>query len=100
MKSIIAAAVLALLAAPSFAGEVEDLIAGTLKECRGCDLQGANFKKADLAGVDLTGANLTDATFHRANLRGAILTGVTAIGTNFNLADLTQAQMDKGDFTR
>ena len=75
MRIVVAAAALVLMATPVFADQVADLIAGTVKQCRGCDLHGANFKKADLAGVDLTGANLTDATFHRADLRGAILTG-------------------------
>ena len=65
MRMVMAAA-LALMATPVFADQVADLIAGTIKECRGCDLHGANFKKADLSGVDLSGANLTDATFHRA----------------------------------
>ena len=78
MRIVMAAVALLCMASPVLADKVDDLIAGTIKECRGCDLQGANFKKADLAGVDLAGANLTDATFHRANLRGAILTDVTA----------------------
>ena len=90
MRMVITAALVVLAAGPAFADQVADLISGKIKACQGCDLHDANFKKADLAGVDLTGANLTDASFHRADLRGAILTGVTAIGTNFNLADLTQ----------
>src|SRR3569833_410623 len=67
----IAATLVFLTASPVFADQVADLIAGTIKQCRGCDLHGANFKKAELGGVDLTGANLTAATFHRAALRGA-----------------------------
>ena len=35
----------------AIAGPVEDLISGARTECRGCDLQNANFKKADLAGT-------------------------------------------------
>ena len=97
---IVLAATLAMMAGPVFADQVADLLAGTIKECRGCDLQGANFKKSDLSGVNLTDANLTDANFHRATLRGTILTGVKATGANFNLADLTQAQMANGNFSR
>jgi len=93
-------AILMFAAGSLWADPVSDLIAGTLDACRGCDLQDADFKKADLSGVDLTGANLSGASFHRANLRGAILEEVTAVGTNFNLAELTQARMGGGTFTR
>ena len=55
------AAFLVGMATAACEGAAEDLIAGLRKECRGCDLQGVSFKKADLTGVDLTGANLTDA---------------------------------------
>eukprot|EP01036_Dinobryon_divergens_P003654 gene3653-4836_t len=100
MRHSYIAALIVCLALPAAADQVQDLISGKIKACQGCDLSGANFKKADLSGVDLTGAILTDAGFHRANLRGAILDGVVAIGTNFNMADLTQAHMIKGNFTR
>lgn len=42
--------ILAMAAGPAAADQVADLIAGTIKECRGCDLREANFKKADLTG--------------------------------------------------
>ena len=89
---IILALVLALSApAAALAGPVEDLLGGTRKECRGCDLTDANFKKAHLSDVDFTGATLTNANFHRAILDGAIFDGVQAAGANFNLAGLSGA---------
>ena len=91
---------LMLVAQGAWATPADELISGQRKECRGCDLSGVSFKKANLAGVDLTGANLTNASFHRANLRGAILDGVTANGTNFNLIDGTQANFKGADLTR
>ena len=56
MKHFLVATLLTLAALPAAADQVADLISGKIKECRGCDLTGANFKKADLSGVDLTGA--------------------------------------------
>ncbi len=89
MKMLAAALVFA--ATGALATPAEDLIAGRIKECRGCNLSNLSFKKANLEGVDLTGAILTNTSFHRANLRGAILDGVSAVGANFNMIDGTQA---------
>ena len=58
-KRVAAAVVGGLLALPVWATPADDLIAGLRKECRGCDLTGVSFKKANLEGVDLTGAILT-----------------------------------------
>jgi len=38
--------------------------------CAGCDLQGADFTRRNLAGVDLSGANLQGASFMLADLSG------------------------------
>ena len=35
------------LTSPVLADPVQDLITGVRKDCRGCDLRGANFKKAE-----------------------------------------------------
>jgi uncharacterized protein YjbI with pentapeptide repeats len=35
----------------------DDFIAGRTRDCRKCNLAGADFKRRDLAGVDLAGAD-------------------------------------------
>ena len=99
MGTWVMAAFLVGMATSAFAGKAEDLIAGLRKECRGCDLTGVSFKKANLEGVDLTGAILIDASFHRANLRGAILDGVKASGANFNLVEAAKTSFKGADLS-
>ena len=53
-------------AAPYTPSDREAFLAGTSKDCRGCDLRNAKLKRRDLRGVDLTGADLTGAVLHRA----------------------------------
>ena len=48
-------------------------LAGTSKDCPGCDLRGVSLKRRDLSGADLTGADLTDAVLHAARLTNAKL---------------------------
>lgn len=87
--------------------------------CPGCDLHGANLKRADLHGANLKGANLAGADLHAANLEGADLSGANLEGANLNkiaarranfeganlqkvmlyAATLDGAQMAKADFT-
>src|SRR3569833_3982895 len=92
MNLLFTAALLTLgLVAPALSDPVQDLFSGSRKECRGCDLHDANFKKADLSGVDFTGADLEGASFHRAILKGAIFDAIKGDGANFNLSDLAGA---------
>ena len=60
--------------------DLADFLAGRSKDCRDCNLSGANLKRFDLSEADLAGANLAGANLHRArlarvNLSGANLTG-------------------------
>jgi Pentapeptide repeats (8 copies) len=73
------------------ADQREDFLAGRVKECPGCDLSGANFKRRDLTGANLAGANLRDANFHDARLIGAKLAGADFSGANLNKANLSRA---------
>ena len=40
-------------------------LAGTAKDCPGCDLRGASLDRRDISGADLSDANLRGATFSR-----------------------------------
>src|SRR5262249_30366887 len=86
-----AAAVASYPAAGPEAGQREDFLAGQIKECPGCDLSGANFKRRDLTGANLAGANLKDANLHDARLIGAKLAGADFSGANLNKANLSRA---------
>ncbi len=66
------AVVTAYPSARAEAGQREDFLAGHIKECPGCDLSGANFKRRDLTGANLAGANLKDANFHPPSWREPI----------------------------
>ena len=46
MRHSYIAALIVCLALPAAADQVQDLISGKIKACQGCDLSGANFKKA------------------------------------------------------
>src|ERR1700741_997258 len=46
-------------------------LAGTTKDCPGCDLRQARLKRRDLSNANLTGANLSGAVLHRAKLTRA-----------------------------
>ena len=78
MRIVVAAAALVLMASPVFADQVADLIAGTVKQCRGCDLHGANFKKADLAGVDKMNVPAIDAVQARVQSAQAMIAAAGA----------------------
>lgn len=77
---------------------------------KGIDLQGANFKRADLRGsrlagsfrerVNLRNADFTDANLEEAKLDRLDMAGITATGTNFTHASLTHAILKGADLTR
>jgi uncharacterized protein YjbI with pentapeptide repeats len=100
MKSWIVSALLVLglgllpgLADSARAGDKADFLAALSKDCRGCNLSGANLKRFDLTGADLAGANLTGANLHRAKLTGANLAGANLTGANLNKADLRRTNL-------
>ena len=61
--------------------------------CRGANVEGANFLGAYLSGADFTGANLSGAAFSSADLRRA-----TFIGANLTNARLNSTQLEQVDF--
>jgi uncharacterized protein YjbI with pentapeptide repeats len=74
-------------AGPGAMAQAQDaaaFLAGTAKDCPGCNLAGASLKRRNLTGVNLAGANLAGASFHRSVLRGANLSGADLTGANFN----------------
>ena len=71
------------------AQNVEAFLAGTSKDCRGCNLANAKLKRRNLAGADLSGANLAGASFHRSNLRGANFQNAFTYNANFENTDLS-----------
>ena len=73
------------------AQNAEAFLAGTSKDCPGCNLAGAMLKRRNLTGADLSGANLTGATFHRSNLRAANFSGADRTDANLNQTELLQA---------
>ncbi len=73
------------------------------QDLHGRQLQGAEYIKADLAGVDLSASDLTGAVFNTSNLSGADLRGATlrdvvAFASPFNGADLRNAVLENGLF--
>ncbi len=60
--------------------------------CIGCDLQGADLKKADLRGVNLNQANLQKADLREANMMAASLRGADL--RQANLTDATVLVVD------
>jgi len=67
-------------------------------DMHGRDLNGYEFIKADLRGVDLSGSDLRGAVFNNSllegtNLRGADMKDVLAYSTDFDEADLRDANL-------
>src|SRR5215471_19877016 len=60
-------------APPTSASDRDAFLAGTGKDCPGCDLREAKLKRRDLSDADLTGADLSSAVLHRAKLGNARL---------------------------
>src|ERR1700735_5793378 len=71
--------------------ERQAFLAGTSKDCPGCDLRDAKLKRRDLSGADLTGADLTDAVLHAARLTNAKLAHATLREANLDKADMKRA---------
>ncbi len=63
------------------------------RECRGCNLAGAEFIGEDLSKVDLTGANLTGAVFRGSKLDKTILTKATLDGALFENVELYRSNL-------
>ena len=105
----------AVLAAPSHSGTAEkgirtaslsplERIKAGQRDCRGCDLHGADLSNQCVKGGDLTGANFAEvnahymcmslANFTDVDFRGADLTGANLAYSNLTGADLTGAVLD------
>ena len=89
-------------------GSTSETLGETVANCgaspKGCNLQGADFTNADLAGLDLSGANLQKAVFDGANLAGTNLSGSNMqsdsfVGADLTGANLSGANLQKSDFT-
>jgi uncharacterized protein YjbI with pentapeptide repeats len=84
-------------------GPIERIKAGE-RDCRGCDLHGADLSNQCVKGGDLTGANfervkalymcMSMANFTNVNFRNADLTGANLAHSNLSGADLTGAVLD------
>lgn len=59
-----------------------------LKQCVGCDLNGANLEGASLEMADVRDADLRQAKLYKVNFRGANLTGAMFTGADLSGADL------------
>src|SRR4051812_40832109 len=68
-------------------------LAGTTKDCPGCDLREVSLKRRDLGGADLTGADLSGATLHAARLTNAKLSHAKLHEANLNKADLKRTNL-------
>jgi uncharacterized protein YjbI with pentapeptide repeats len=64
------------------------------------DLSFACLDERDFRRANLAGVNLTHAFLHDADLRGADLRGATLVGTNFCRARLCDAQLNGADLHR
>jgi hypothetical protein len=60
---------------------------------QGCDLRGAYFGCSDLLDAVLSDCDLRDAYFGYARMRGAVVSGVGGRWTNFERAELTEADL-------
>jgi len=89
------------------------------RECKGCDLSGAElpysaFKNIELTGADLSGANLNGVDFYsaimvdvdlsgadltEANLNSAVLKGADLRGATFYRANLLGANLTDADLS-
>lgn len=84
--------------------EVQHTVARMAQNCPGCNLEGADLRRAHLVGANLKGANLkgsdlSGANLRRANLDGANLRGSTLLSTNLPGATLKNANLTGADFT-
>lgn len=79
------------LASAATAEAERNALVARARNCVGCDLSGANLKRADLSGANLAGANLTGANLHAAVLAGANLEGAELANANLNRADIKRA---------
>jgi uncharacterized protein YjbI with pentapeptide repeats len=67
----------------------------TNKECKDCNLAGADLVGFDLTNAQLQGANLNGANLTGVNLTGANLSKVSAMGASFVSAKLLQATLNE-----
>ncbi|WP_141733143.1 pentapeptide repeat-containing protein [Oligoflexus tunisiensis] len=66
----------------------------TTRQCRNCNLAGADFSNADISGCDLSYSNLTGARFVLGNLVSCNFTS-----SNLTKVDFTQANMANSNLT-
>jgi uncharacterized protein YjbI with pentapeptide repeats len=120
IKTIIIAALYAIVPVAVFAGKIEDAqkLFDTLK-CENCDLSGFDLRKLlkrvnhnlacrargpyfgyplDLSGSNLKGTNLKGVDFSYAVLEGANLKKAQCANADFTNADLVEVNGDKGNF--
>ncbi len=69
------------------------------KSCRGCNLEGGNLNRLELAGADLEGANLSKAKLYLTNLAGANLKNSRLSDAGLGGADLANADLRGADLT-
>jgi hypothetical protein len=81
-------------AGPNTPSDREAFLAGTVKDCPGCDLREAKLKRRNLSGADLSGADLSGAVLHRAKLDNARLDHA-----KLQDADLSKADLKRGSLT-
>ena len=67
---------------PKNSPQRQAFLAGSTKDCPGCDLRGVRLKRRDLSGADLTGADLSDAVLHAAKLTNAKLVNANLQNAN------------------
>ena len=80
-------------------GDRDAFLAGTTKDCPGCDLRQAKLKRRDLSNANLTGANLAGAVLHRAKLTRAKLDHAILTEANLNKTDLKHASLSGANLT-
>ena len=78
-----------MLATPAPAYDPADLERLELcRECKGCDLSGAELPYSAFKNIELTGANLRDANLDGVDFYSAIMVDVDLIGAG-KLGDIT-----------
>jgi serine/threonine protein kinase len=71
----------------------------TTRECRNCNLRGADLSGTNLRSVDLKGADLRGANLRNADLRSSSLENVNLTDADLRNADLRGADLKDADLT-
>ena len=102
MRLGLALAALMLLTVPALpqaSGDREAFLAGTTKDCPGCDLAGVRIKGRDLSGGNLAGADLSGATLRHAKLERAVFNDAKLTDADFSGARLNFAWLSDSEQT-